>query len=293
MAIGPNGIEVKTTNCTNSNPYGLLSVVQPTNNIDPHWQVGGLLWEDFLCSPGVVGFIDVCPPASGFTKPSDRTTQFCRSDPFVLVGSYKCPPVGRPADEAYEIARQRLLKWEERQLEEILWTGVIDNGSGFVNPSFAFGNDECDIVPEDLNPAGAVDIVRAVSLIEEALGNTSGCGIIHAPGGLAAYLKFNFLVEKDNGTYYSPQGYPIVIGNGYPGSGPGNTPANSGELWLFATGPMVLAKSNMLQVPDNIAEGVNRMVNDIEIRAERFYSVGFSCALFAVRVELCDSCGGP
>lgn len=290
MAIAPRGIVVRTPRCPDESRYGLLSAVEPLSGVDSHWMASGIEWEDFLCSPGVTGFIDECPPATGFTKPAERNTQFCQADPFVIVGSYQCPPVGRQADEAFEIARQRLLKWEERHLEQTLWTGEIANGSGLVNPSFAFGNTECGITPVDLNPAGAVDPVAAISLLEEALGDTAGCGVIHAPDSLAAYLKFFELLEKEGDGYFSPIGFRIVLGRGYPGSGPANIPAVAGETWIFGTGPLVLARSNLFQVPDNIREGVNRLVNDVELRAERFYAVGFSCSLFAVRVSLCDLC---
>lgn len=291
MALTPNGIVIQGPRCPEINRYGLLSVVESApRNVDPHWQSSGFELEEYLCTPGVVGFIDQCPPASGFVKPAQRDTQFCHSDPFNLVGSYQCPPVGQTADKAFEIARRRLLKWEGRQLEETLWTGAIANGSGFVSPSFAFGNPDCDIDPVDVNPAGAVDPVAAISLIESALGDTTGCGIIHAPYGLGAYLKYFRLLEKDGDAYYTPTGFRIALGHGYPGSGPSNAAAAAGEQWIFGTGPVTLLQSDMQQVPHDIAEGFNRSVNDVEIRAEKTYAIGFSCALFAVRVDLCDLC---
>jgi hypothetical protein len=290
MALTPNGIVIKGPRCPDVNPYGLLSAVTPAQGLDPHWMSSGFEIEELLCGPSVTGFIDECPPADPFVKPAVRSNQYCHVDPFVLIGSYQCPPVGRPADEAYEIARQRLLKWEGYQLEQTVWTGVIANGTGLITPSFAFGNPDCDIVPEDVSPGGAVDPVAAISLLETALGNTSGCGIIHVPYGLGAYLKYFRLLEKDGDEYYTPTGFRVVLGHGYPGTGPANVAASAGESWIFATGPMVLASSDLMQVPENIAEGFNRMVNDVEIRAERFYAVGFTCGLFAVRVALCDLC---
>lgn len=285
MPIGPNGVEVQGARCpTDLSRYGLLSVVDPLPNVDPHFGVGGIMWEDFLCTSGVEAFIEECPPASGFTKPAERNFKFCQADPFLLVGSYKCPPVGRPADQAFEIARQRLLKWEGRQLERTLWTGEVLNGAGFINPSFAYGNSECDIVPVDVHAAGAVDPVKAIALLEEALGDTVGtCGLIHVPYRLAAYIHALYILELLDGKWFTPTGYQVVFGQGYPGTGPANVPAAAGEAWIFATGPLVLAMSDMMQVPENVQEGFNRMINDVEIRAERFYSVGFSCALLAVK----------
>lgn len=294
MALTPNGLVVRAPRCPDINPYGLLSAAETIPNIDPHWMSSGFEFEEFLCGPGsTTSFIDECPPASGFVKPAERNNQFCHVDPFVVIGSYQCPPVGRPADEAFEIARQRLLKWEGFTVESTFWTGSVIDKSGLsatITPSLAFGNPDCDLVAEDLNVAGAVDPVAAISLMERALGHSSGCGVIHAPYELGAYLKYFRLLEKVGDAYYTPTGFRIVLGHGYPGSGPAGVAANPGELWIFGTGPVSLLQSNMIQVPENISEGFNRMVNDVEIRAERFYAVGFSCALFAVRVALCDLC---
>lgn len=291
MALTPQGLILQGPRCPDPiNPYGLLSAITPTPGLDPHWMSSGFEIEELLCGPSVTGFTDECPPASPFVKPLTRSTEFCHVDPFVLIGSYKCPPVGRPANEAFEIARQRLLKWEGHQLEKTLWTGAVANGTGFINPSFAFGNPECDVLPVDVHAGGAVDPVAAISLLESALGDSSGCGLIHVPFGLGAYLKNFRLLEKDGNAYYTPTGYRVVLGHGYPGSGPANAAAAANESWIFATGPITMASSDMMQVPDNLVEGFNRMVNDVEIRAERFYALGFSCALFAVRVSLCDLC---
>lgn len=289
MAIAPRGFLVKSPKCTEPPKYGLLSAVTPFTPGDPHWAASGIEWEDDLCGDGTESFIDVCPPASGFTKPSDRDLIFCAADPFVVVGSFDCSPVGRPAGEAFEIARRRLLVWEGRQVERTLWTGVSANGD--VSPSFAFGNPDCGIVPEDLNPGGAVDPVTAISLLESALGDEIACGgIIHVPYALMPYLKANKQVEVEGDDIYSPSGYRIVAGHGYPGTGPANVAAAAGEVWIFATGPMLIARSNVIMVPDSVAEGVNRNINNMTVRAERFYSVGYSCSLLAVRATLTCSC---
>lgn len=290
MAIVPgNGVFVKSPRCAEGNKYGLLASVTPFTPGDIHWQAAGINWEDDLCGDGTETFLDNCPPATGFTKPSERNLTFCAADPFVAIGSFDCSPVGRPADEAFEIARRRLLAWESRQVEQTLWTGITSNGD--VNPSFALGNEECDLAPVDVNAAGAVDPPTAFSLLESALADEISCGgIIHVPTSVAAYLKAHKLLEYRDDAVYSPTGHRVVIGTGYPGSGPANAAAAAGEAWIFATGPMMVARSNVIMVPETVAEGVNRLVNNITVRAERFYVVGYSCALLAVRVDLTCAC---
>lgn len=244
MAVTPvGGFFVKSPLCITPSKYGLLSSVTPQTISDPHWQASGIQYEDDLCSNGVVSFIDQCPPASGFTKPAQRDLNFCTADPFIVVGSYDCPPVGRSAAESYEIARRRLLAWEGDQVENALWTGSVDSGSGptTIQPSLAFGNPDCDILPVDLNPAGALDPVAAIAAIEEALCETVSCGgIIHVPLNVLPYLvRFKMARLTDEG-YVTPSGLKIVAGCGYPNSGPANVASAPGESWVFATGPLII-----------------------------------------------------
>lgn len=293
MAIAPRGFLVKSPRCTEPPKHGLLSVINPITPGDPHWMASGIEWEDDLCGDDTISFIDVCLPTTGtgtgFEKPADRGLNFCHADPFLVLGSFDCSTVGRPADQAFEIARKRLLAWEERQAERTLWTGVTENGT--VTPSFAFGNPDCDILPVDINPAGAVNPVDAIALIEAALGDVVACGgVIHIPAQVAAYLADHKLLREEDGELYSPTGYRYVIGHGYPGTGPANAAAAAGESWIFATGPLVSARSNVIMVPDLVPEAVDRNINNITVRAERFYSIGFSCVLLAIRVELTCAC---
>lgn len=290
MALTPSGlILAKGPRCNTDNKYGLFSAVDNATNIDQHWMSSGFEYEDALCGNGVQTFRDECPP-NGFEKPAERNSLFCNAEPFLAVGSYKCPPVGRSADEAFEIARQRLLKWEEFSVESSFSSGIVTSGGTPLIPSLPYGNPACGVTPIDLNGAGAVGPVSAIGLLERALGASTGCGIIHVPQRLGAFLSYYRLLEKDGDALYTPSGFRIVLGRGYLGNGPGNAPHAANEVWVYGTGPILMAKSNMIQVPGEIKEGVNRVINDVEVRAERFYALGFSCALFAVRVTLCDPC---
>lgn len=287
-----NGILVKSPRCVDPPKYGLLSVVPPFTPTDHYFAIAGINWEDSLCSDGTQTFIDVCPPVSGFTLPSERNLDFCSAQPFLAVGSFDCSTIGRPANEAFEIARTRLLVWENRQVEKTLWTGITANGN--INPSFAFGNSACGILPVDISPTGALDPVTAMALLEERLGDEIACGgLIHIPYGLIAFfIKHHLLINTGGDEYYSPTGFRVVAGHGYPGSGPNNVAAASGETWIVGTGPMLVARGPVIMVPDEVKEGVNRNINSITVRAERFYAVGFSCSLLFSRVKLsCGCCG--
>lgn len=294
MAVLPSGPLVRGPRPNETRRFGLLDVVPPQTLNDPNWMVGGVNWEDFLCGNNVTSFIDNCPPATGFTKPADRSLNFCHADPFNVVESFDCSVGGRVrqynAGEAFEIARQRLLTWEEYSVEQTFWTGISANG--LVNPSLAVGNDECGLAPEDLTPgAGAVNPVAAIATLEDVMADVfPNGGLIHVPYGLAAYLENFRLMNQVGDRMYTPTGNGYVLGAGYPGSGPLNVPADPGETWIFATGPMAIWRSDLYQVGDELGQIVNRQINDITARAERYYAVGFSCGVFAINVTLSCSC---
>ena len=294
MALFPNGPLVRGPRPEESRRFGLLDVVTPQGVEDQHWMVGGINWEDFLCENNVQSFLDVCPPTTGFTKPKSRETNFCHADPFQVIESFDCSVGGRArqytAGEAFEIARQRLLTWEEYSVEQTFWTGIAANG--VVNPSLAFGNEECDIAPFDLTPlAGAVNPVAAIATLEDVMADIlPNGGLIHVPYGLAAYLENFRLMEREGNRMYTPTGNGYVLGAGYPGTGPANVVADPGETWIFATGPVGVWRSDLYQTPTDLSESIDRSINDVTVYAERYYAVGFSCAVLAINVTLSCSC---
>ena len=285
MAIGPPGFMVAAPPLNSIPRYGLLSVVPPVELDDPHAWAGGVEWEEDICS-SVESYVENCPPATGHVKSVETDLEFCHADPFIIKASYKCSTGGRSVSESVPIARRRLLLWEPHELERVLWTGNSVNGP--VNPSLAFGNDTCEITPTILSLEDEpLTVVGGMAILEEALTDVvPGGGLIHAPFGLASYLTDADLLERVDSRYYSPTGFPFILGSGYPGSGPGNVPADPGTTWVFGTGPLGVWRSELFMNPPEISEGIDRYRNDITIFAERFYVVGFSCALFAVQVHL-------
>lgn len=264
--------------------YGLLSAFEPLFLDDPHAWAGGVEFEFDLCTE-IESFTDHCSPATGHTMSTETDLEFCQADPFIIKSSFKCSTGGRSVSDAFDITKRRLLAWESHQLEHIFWTGQTANGQ--VNPNLAFGNDTCDISPVTLSDGGAVSEVSAIAMLEEALTDVvPGGGIIHAPFGLAAYLSRSHLLERAGNKYFSPTGFPIVLGAGYPGSGPGNLVATAGETWIFGTGPLAIWWGELFMNPSEISEGIDRYRNDVTVFAERFYAIGFSCALYAVSVCL-------
>lgn len=269
--------------------YGLLSVMQgPTTPIDVHWQAG-LEFEDLYCE-NVSSTLPNCPEAVVEKEPAGGPdSRFV--EPFTLYGSYFCGTGGRPAGDAFSIARGRLFANEHRGVEEVFWTGLTDAGA--VIPSLAFGDVAAGIVPVDVSPAGALDPVSAIAALESALAEClPGPGVIHANYGLGAYLAAqSLLTVNGDGTYSTPTGQLLALGAGYPGSGPNNIPIAPGETWVFATGPIIGWRSEIFMTPNEVGEAVDRSLNNITVFAERTWAIGFSCCIFAVRATLSCDCG--
>lgn len=289
MAFGPRGFVIPAPTIPDAPCQGLFDLVTPDTIEDPHWMSGGVEWEDYLCSPAASGFIGECPPATGYTKVTESEMSFCHADPFYVYGSFDCAPGGRPTEEAFDIARERLLAWEQWEVERILWTGESANGP--VEPSFSLGNSSCDITPVILSPNGPLSPSAALAVIEEFLADLIPCGgVIHAPHGMSAFFAGSSLIERVGDRYYTVTGIPVVFGAGYPGTGPGGVAPTAGATWMFATGPLTIVRSEVMMVPSDKKEAINRNINKIEVRAERAYAVGYSCGVAAVETTLTCSC---
>jgi hypothetical protein len=128
-----------------------------------------------------------------------------------------------------------------------------------------------------------------MAVLESALGDCApGTGVIHANYGLASYLAASFLINQKDDAWYTVTGQRLAIGAGYPGTGPANIPATAGTTWIFATGPVVTYRSEVFLTPERLTEAVDSRLNNVQVYAERVYSVGWSCCLFAIQMTLCS-----
>lgn len=284
----PCGLEVAGPIVT-PDRYGLLTVAEPITPDDGHWE-GGITWDDDLCSD-VHSTVGVCPiPVTGSTpiKFADRDFQACCADPFVVYGSFDCPPVGRKGSEAFSVAKKRLAIRENREVERVFWTGLTEAGIS-VTPSLAFGNPSCGISPTILVPSEfPIGVIGSLAVLESALGDCApGTGVIHANYGLASFLAASRLIHEKGDAWFTPTGQRLAIGAGYPGTGPGNIPATPGTSWVFAGGPLAIWRSEVFLTPDRYLEALDHKLNNVTVYAERVYAVGFSCCLFAIQVALC------
>jgi hypothetical protein len=272
--------------------YGLFSVAQAGDTADGHWQAG-LEFEDPLCA-GIRSTLPHCgdPSPEPAAKEPDPGPIFRSVDPFTLIGSYDCSVGGRPVSQAFDIATRRLLAREEQGVEEILWTGVTVDGT--LSSSLAGGDTDATVVVTDLTGASTLDPVAALDVLEEAMGTcVPGQGVIHVPYRAASTLSSRYLVVPEDvpaGTSFRTHvGNLVALGAGYPGTGPANIAVAANETWIFGTGQVMVWKGDVFLNPPEVAQAIDRILNNITVYAERTYAVGFSCCLFAVRMSLSGS----
>jgi hypothetical protein len=289
MAITPQGLLVPGPQARPSR-YGLFSVAQMGGTTDPHWQAG-VQYDDALCGD-VSSTLPHCgdgspEPAAKETDPGPLSRYV---DPFTLIGSYDCSTGGRRSQDAFDIARARLFAREEQGAERVFWTGVTVDGA--ISSSLATGDDEV-AVTDVTGAGGALDPVTALGALEDAMGAcVPGQGVIHVPLRAASALASQNLVVRDGDGMFTHDGQPAIFGAGYPGTGPDNVAVADGEAWLFGTGQVMVWRGEPFLTPPNLAEAVDRTLNDVTVFAERTYAVGFSCCLFAVRMVLSCCLGG-
>lgn len=117
--------------------------------------------------------------------------------------------------------------------------------------------------------------VTALSYLEDAIGATGKQGMIHAaPSVVSRWFDQN----RRNAPLVTVNGTRVVSGGGYIGARPtgGSAPA-AGESWVFASGPVEVrhAPMNLL----DISEVLDRSINDVTFRAERFVLVTWDTQL--------------
>lgn len=137
----------------------------------------------------------------------------------------------------------------------------------------------------DLTPAGgAVTAVQGLALLEgHASWNYAGVPTIHAPRSVGSLLTQGGSVLRNGDALYSVLGAKVAAGAGYeqPNTGPTGSAPAAGEKWMYASGEVVIAMSDI--VAQNT---MNRDTNERFSLVERMYVAAVDCYTAAVRVKV-------
>lgn len=252
--------------------FGLFSVANVIEDPSLRYEAG-IEWEPMACD--VAGVLSmVCPPdgedtREGFPLTARDGEGLVQVAPFAVLGSYLCSTFSRPLDEAENRARQHLALGEERAVEYAIATGIADNTPSFVGAV-------------DLTPAGgAVSVGQALALLEGHLGaNYGGVGAIHAPRVASPLAADQGGVSRYGQRMETPLGTMVAFGGGYDiASGGGST------VVLYATSRPIIRRSEVIVTPDQ-DHRPQITNNDVEIFAQRIYSVGWECVTAMVTAEI-------
>ncbi|MEV0430421.1 hypothetical protein [Micromonospora sp. NPDC050495] len=178
-------------------------------------------------------------------------------------------------DDLLDRARRAMGAVEQQSLEHYVWTGEAGQAEFLAAAGTAV-----------LANSGAapVPLEKGVGLLEEHIGDKSGVlGAVWAPRWTAGWFAGKGLTRIEGPRQVAPLGNPLVFAQ-TTGVGPGGAAPAVDEAWLYATGPVMVRRSAVF-LP-KLPEALDRTDNEVFAVAERFYTVGWSCAVAAVKVKL-------
>jgi len=149
------------------------------------------------------------------------------------------------------------------------------------------------------NGTTATSVVDAFATLEEVIADSGRQGLIHCSPAVATKAASELVLETSSNGVLRTIGCGTVVipGQGYAGdaSDPAGAPAAAAkESWVYATGPVDVRRSDVEVVPGTLAEALDRAMNVVTYRAERYYLVDWDTAVqAAVLVDRCsDECAG-
>lgn len=201
---------------------------------------------------------------------------------FAVYGGLTCKPFGfseaTGLAEVERVFRLRESIGVERALMETRFIAGPDDDPGA-------GVDLRWEAPTDLTPAGgAVEPEVGLAILEGHAGaNYAGVPTLHIPRTIGSLLFSDDALVSEGGKAYSKIGSKAALGSGYeyPNNGPAGTAPAAGELWMFATGEVLVARGALTS--ETAMDTTN---NDIYALAERPYVAAIDCYASAVRVTV-------
>lgn len=259
-------------------PYGLFKVAPPSEAMDEHAFVGGLVFQSPFCKPAA-GYAVNCPPASKAASFTGGYTN-ASADPFmVLVGS-ECGAMSgdenrSPNQYSEDLVVNALRAQEQRLVENIMSTGAVG-----MAPSLSAGGTQL---------AAAANAVLGIQALEAAFAAVYGLpAVIHIPIVASAVIANAHLLEKDSsGVWRTPIGNAVSFGN-YAGNNQAGAAPAAGHTNLIITGQVSVWRGPIM-VSDWEAS-IDKTFNQVHRFAERPYLVDYECPPIGVDVDFTVCC---
>jgi hypothetical protein len=189
-------------------------------------------------------------------------TDFSVGSPFLVYESARCLAMGYT--DADTKARRRLALHEQHYVETRV-SAVEFAGAERLNSSNAYPS-----------------MGRAVAALEDVIADWfGGIGVVHVPRFAYAGLAADMMIARDGPRMRTPLDNLVAIGAGYSGNGPDGAPAGAGQAWIYATGPVIAYRSEVIA-----REEFDHQRNLRTAVAERSYALTFDCLRVGALAQL-------
>jgi hypothetical protein len=240
--------------------------------------------------PGGAEPVDI-PTVGAGVKTSGVNPDIVEYRPWAAHASEICTTLShRSADQRARVQRL-LLADESRQIAQELWNGTVAINAAFPNN---YLRNTADPVYADLTPgAGSAPLAQALMLLQDAIADAkNGRGMIHATPSTVSLWHAAALVRREGQVFLDAMDNFVVADAGYDGSDPAGVvdPANE-TRYAYATSVVYVNRDAIIVNPRDEQAAIDRDINDVEWRAERFVSALWDgCVHLAINVNLCETC---
>lgn len=276
--------------------YGLFTAANGPFDLPKHGAIGGVTYIEEHCGQAHLMAAASCMNPT-ILPTFDACDGVATGLPFQVEAGIKLGAVSYNASEVERRARVRLNDNAQFVAEQAFWGGNADvqpvlqrwefNGNtNTSNPGIL------DVTP---TPGTAVTLEYGLARLEDALGNYSFPGIIHARPLVAAYAAERSLapipVRAAKGAPLLPQLTPMgnvwSFGRGYSGNKPDNdaTAPAAGTAYLVATGVTTIWRDPQVYVSPP-SKTFDRSGNAWQTSAQQAYAITVDCVAFYVLVQL-------
>lgn len=257
--------------------YGLFTAATVVDMPDRVIGAGLQFFADD-CGDDTAPYDQTC--VSNPVKPITLGSDLVGTDPFWLTTRKRCGTVGRTAQEFLASARAQLAASEQREVENVLWTGGPGPLAGVLNLNAASAT---TVIPS------AVGAGAAISALENAFYSVNGyVGTIHINMQAEGALAYAGILERSAGVLRTPVGSAVSLGAGYGITGPAAVAPAAGFVWAFMTGYTTVWRSTDAQIPQPDPQRVmDRTLNQWDVVSERVYAAAWSCPeVFAAQIPI-------
>lgn len=281
---------------------GLISAARQTQNLHEGDELARRAADGLAYAPeypaagtGDRSF-DLCADnGSNITWPTS-TADTLTFSPFGISHYEACPVIGANVAELAAKARRVLAERTSHLVEEVLWTGLLDEGTSI--ETMAGDNRRLASSAASLiDGSGAHDITVAMGLINEWAAATVGPYRVwvHAEPRLAPFLSFYnsaLRIENGQGIGESLSDHRVVIGTGYTGSS-AQLSAGADESWLIVTNPVRVVLGEIVPNGDGVLDSfVDRDRNRVRVQASRPVVADWDLTVHAA-IKVCLPAPGP